>query len=234
MADVRVVLFDIDGTLVWSDGVGRRAMEAALADVFGTCGSQDYRYDGKTDKQIARELMRLEGHADDIIDERMDGLLDRYIAGLHRELAVAKRMGTLPGVCEILDAVESREDAVLGLLTGNVATGAAAKLAAVGIDPSRFRVNAFGSDHEHRPELPAIARARARESLGVDLHGSRFVVIGDTPADIHCGRGIGARAIGVATGHYSAAELATHGPVAVFDDLSDTVAVMRAIFEEPG
>lgn len=229
---MHVVLFDIDGTILRSDGAGRRAMEAALAHVFGTSGSSQYRYDGKTDRQIARELMRLEGHDDELIDERMPGVLDRYLDGLNRELGTAGRMEVLPGVLELLDAVEARDDAVLGLLTGNVATGAAAKLAAVGVAMRRFRVNAFGSDHEHRRELPAIARARAREIVGEELPGSSFVVIGDTPADIECGRGIGARAIGVATGHYSVAELAAHGPVAAFESLTETAAVMRAIFGE--
>lgn len=227
---MHVVLFDIDGTLLWSDGAGRRAMEAALNHHFGSAGAAHYRYDGKTDRQIARELMRLEGHADAHIDSRMQDLLDHYLAGLQRELGTTTRMGTHPGVHELLDAIEAREDAVLGLLTGNVEAGAAAKLEAVGIDMARFKVSAFGSDHEHRPELPAIARARAQTFVGRELPGASFVVIGDTPADIQCGRGIGARAIGVATGHYSASELLAHHPVAVFEDLADTQAVLEAIF----
>lgn len=229
---MRVVLFDIDGTILWSDGAGRRAMEAALTSVFGTAGPGTYRYDGKTDRQIARELMRLEGHDEDFIERRMDRVLDHYLEGLRHELASSARMGLHPGVTELIDAIEAREDAVLGLLTGNVAEGAAAKLAAVGLDLGRFRVNAFGSDHEHRPELPAIAHARAVEVTGRALVGDRLIVIGDTPADIQCGRGIGARAIGVATGHYTVAELMEHDPVAVFETLADTDAVMRVIFEE--
>lgn len=229
---MHVVLFDIDGTLLQSAGAGRRAMEAALAHHFGSTGSRHYRYDGKTDKQIARELMRLEGHADTVIDSRMEPLLELYLDGLHRELGATTKGGLFPGVPELLDAIEARSDAVLGLLTGNVAAGAAAKLKAVGLDIGRFRVNAFGSDHEHRPELPAIARARAREALGSELPGSNFVVIGDTPADIECGRGIGARAIGVATGHFTVDELLAHHPVAVFANLADTEALIRVIFGE--
>ena len=227
---MRVVLFDIDGTLLWSDGAGRRAIHAALREVFGGIGPEGHRFDGKTDKQIVRELMRHEGHDDAHIDANMDALLVRYVEILHRELHNPEhKPKRLPGVPEVLDALEARDDVTLGLLTGNVGEGAAAKLRAVGIDPSRFLVNAFGSDHEHRPELPAIAQQRAAELLGVDIPGDRVVVIGDTPADVTCGREIGARAIGVATGRYSVDELASYGAHAVFRDLTDTPAIVRAI-----
>jgi phosphoglycolate phosphatase-like HAD superfamily hydrolase len=227
---MRIVLFDIDGTLLWSDGAGRRAIHAALREVFGGIGPEAHRFDGKTDKQIVRELMRHEGHDDAHIDANMDALLVRYVEQLHRELHNPEhKPKRLPGVPEVLDALEARDDVTLGLLTGNVGEGAAAKLRAVGIDPSRFLVNAFGSDHEHRPELPAIARQRAAELLGVDIPGDRVVVIGDTPADVTCGREIGARAIGVATGRYSVDELASYGAHAVFRDLTDTQAVVQAI-----
>ena len=227
---MKLVLFDIDGTILWSDGAGRRAMQRALTAAFGTSGNQHYRYDGKTDRQIVRDLMRGEGHADAIIDARMETLLADYVAGLHEELrSGATQVHRFGGVLELLDALESREDRRLGLLTGNIETGAHAKLRAVGIDPSRFVASAFGSDHEIRGELPAIAQRRARESLGLHVGGDAIVVIGDTPADIDCARPIGARAIAVATGRYSVEELSAHGPVAVFADLADTDAVMRAI-----
>ena len=227
---MKLVLFDIDGTLLWSDGAGRRAMEAALAAVFGATGHPEYRYDGKTDREIVRDLMRLQGHDDAYIDERMGTLFDQYLGGLTRELqSTEHRLRRLDGVAELLDALERRPDRILGLLTGNLAAGAAAKLRAVGIDPARFAVCAYGSDHEVRGELPAIAQRRAKERLGVDVPGSAVVVIGDTPADIACGRAIGAKAIAVATGRYGVEELAAHAPAAVFPDLCDTEAVLRAI-----
>jgi len=116
------------------------------------------------------------------------------------------------------------------LLTGNLISGARAKLSAAGIDPNRFRVGAYGSDHETRAELPAVAQRRAREELGLDVEGRDVVVIGDTPADLSCGRAIGARAIGVATGHYSVEDLLAHEAAAVFQDLSCTADVVEAIF----
>jgi phosphoglycolate phosphatase-like HAD superfamily hydrolase len=229
---MKLVLFDIDGTILWTDGAGRRAIHTALEEVFGSIGPPDYRFDGKTDRQIVRDLMRHDGHEDAGIDDRMDVLLDRYVECLDAELAhpeVSARL--LDGVPELLDALEVRDDVVLGLLTGNVEPGARAKLRAVGIDPGRFRIGAFGSDHEHRPELPAIAQLRGRELLGMDIPGADVVVIGDTPADIECARSVHARAIGVATGRYSVEELQRHGAAAVFEDLTDTEAVMRAILD---
>src|SRR5690606_18378334 len=176
-------------------------MEAALTTTFGASGDSAYRYDGKTDRQIVRELMRGVGHDDDHVDGRMDQLVALYLEGLRTELATdGHQARVLAGVPELLDALESRDDVVLGLLTGNIADGAALKLAAAGIDASRFRANAFGSDEELRPLLPAVAQARARELLGLHLEGERIVIIGDTPADIDCGRALGARAIAVATG----------------------------------
>lgn len=227
---MRIVLFDIDGTLLRSGGVGRIAMESALTIVFGSPGKREYHYDGKTDRQIVRDLMQREGFSDEEIDAQMSVLLEHYVSGLTRELASGNRsVLLLDGVRDLLDALDGEEKVVVGLLTGNILEGARAKLTAAGIDPDRFRVNAFGSDHELRPELPAVAQRRASELLGIDIKGNRLVVIGDTPADIQCGESIGARAIGVATGRYSVEELAAYQPYAVFESLADTEAVLSSI-----
>jgi phosphoglycolate phosphatase-like HAD superfamily hydrolase len=227
---MKLVLFDIDGTLLWGDGAARRAFEGALTDVFGSPGDPRVRYDGKTDRQIARELMRAEGHDDAEIDRRLDATVAAYLERLRREVdAGARHFERLPGVDELLDALEPMDHVVLGLLTGNVAGGAAVKLAAAGIDRARFRINAFGCDAEHRPDLPAVAQRRAREVLGLELGGGDIVVVGDTPADIHCARPLGARAVGVATGRYSVEELADHAPGAVLPDFRDTDAAVAAI-----
>lgn len=230
---MHLVLFDIDGTLLWSDGAGRRAMERALVQAFGSAGDASYRYDGKTDRQIVRELMTLAGHGDDHIDAHMDALLERYVGYLRTELAAETRPPHVyPGVRALLDALEAREDVVLGLLTGNLREGSRAKLESAGFDWRRFHVCAFGSDAERRPELPAVARARGEQRLGRPLAGRDVVIIGDTPADVTCGNGIGARGIGVATGKYAEPELRAAGAVATFADLADTRAVIDAIVDE--
>lgn len=226
----RVVLFDIDGTILLSYGAGRVAMEASLIEHFGTSGSKSYRYDGKTDKLIVRETMRLDGFADAEIDAKMDSVLGRYLENLHVALTDGSRTAyALPGVHALIDEVERADDMVLGLLTGNVVDGAKAKLRAVDLAFDRFAVGAFGSDHEERPQLPPIARERASALLGYEVPGEQLIIIGDTPADVHCGRGVGARAIAVATGGFTVDELATHDPAATFADLSDTARVMQAI-----
>ena len=227
---MRLVLFDIDGTLLNSAGLGRASMRRALGSIFGSPGNPAYRYDGKTDKQIVRDVMRLEGHSDEHIDSQMEKLIEIYLDGLREGAASGKfDVRPLDGVIELLDALEPRDDVVLGLLTGNVESGARTKLTAAGINPDRFRVNAFGSDHEHRPELPAIAQRRANEQLGLDIAGDRMVVIGDTPADIACGRSLGAKAIGVASGHYTVEDLRSHNPYAVFPSLKNTAEVLESI-----
>jgi phosphoglycolate phosphatase len=225
----RLVLFDIDGTLLTAAGAGKRAINRALHDVFGGIGPADYWFDGKTDPQIVRDLMRHEGHSDAVIDARLGAVLSRYTERLSVELSdVSHRPFTHPGVFELLDALESREDVVVGLLTGNIESGATQKLRAVGLDPARFIIGAFGSDHEQRLSLPAIAAARAKARFGAE---PELVVVGDTPADVACGSGEKRRAIAVATGRYSVAELAACSPAAVFADLSDTAAVMSAMLD---
>lgn len=227
---MRIVLFDIDGTLLRSGGAGRASMERALTEVFGAPGAAEYHYGGKTDRQIVRDLMRREGFTDVEIDRQMDQLLESYVSGLAAELeSRGQNVLVLDGVRELLDALDKQERVVVGLLTGNIESGARAKLTAAGIDPSRFRVNAFGSDHELRPKLPAVAQRRASELLGIDVLGERLVIIGDTPADIQCGEAIGARAIAVATGGYSVEQLAEYKPYALFESLADTEAVLSSI-----
>ncbi len=229
----RLVLFDIDGTLLSAAGSGRRAIHSALRAIFGTVGPADYWFDGKTDKQIVRDLMRHEGHSDATIDARLDQTLARYVDHLHVELADPSHPPSVyPGVHALLAALESRDDVILGLLTGNIEPGAASKLRAVGLDPLRFVIGAFGSDHEVRSELPAVAVARARHCFGVQIAGDALVIIGDTPADVACGAPLGARAVAVATGRYTVEELTACRPAAVFPDLSDTNAVLAALLSQ--
>jgi phosphoglycolate phosphatase len=229
----RLVLFDIDGTLLLSGGAGRRAIVAALAEVARAGAAVDHiRFDGKTDPQIAVELLAAAGDPEPGHAGTVARLLDRYLEHLAADLAAnAAGARLLPGVAALLDLAERDERAVLGLLTGNVSRGAQLKLRAVAVDPARFRVGAYGSDHADRAALPPIAAARAAPFFGRPPAGAEVIIIGDTPADVTCGRGIGARSVGVATGSYSARELAAAGAHVVLEDFGDPPAAWRAILD---
>ncbi len=225
-----LVLFDIDGTILLANGAGRRSVHQAMTDVFGATGAAHHPFDGKTDPQIIRELGTMAGIEAAVIDARMTDVLDCYYGYLEADITGAPHtVELLPGVTPLLDALEARDDVLLGLLTGNIEAGAMLKLRAVRIAPERFVIGAYGSDAASRPELPAIAQARASTHLGRPLAGAQVVIIGDTPHDLTCGRGIGARAIGVETGRFAAADLLPHDPLAVFATLADTDAVLQAI-----
>lgn len=228
----KLVLFDIDGTLVRSRGAGRTAIHQALLEEFGNAGPiEDMRFDGKTDPQIVTELLVAVGHpgAHDLACVRR--VCDVYLRRLEFELTEGEgEVWPLEGVPDLLDALERRNDAVLGLLTGNIERGAELKLRRAGLAWNRFRVGAFGSDAAARPDLPPVAVARAEPVMGRAPAGHDVVIIGDTPADMTCGRSVGARAIGVATGFYSREDLAASGAFRVLPDLADTDAVIEAIF----
>ncbi len=227
----KLVLFDIDGTILLTSGAGRRAIVAALTEqVAGAAAFDGVRFDGKTDPQIVAELLEAAGDPEPREPARLNEVCRRYVGHLAQELKrPTTRTTVMPGVPPLLDRLEAEPGVVLGLLTGNVAEGAALKLRSGGLDPARFRVGAYGSDAAERADLPAIAAGRAAQIFGRVPSGAEIVIIGDTPADIHCGAGISARAIAVATGGYSSADLSACGPHAVFEDLSDTERVLQAI-----
>ena len=188
------------------------------------------RFDGKTDPQIVAELLEVAGRPDSRESGRVRLLCRRYVSHSARELErPASRTTLMPGIPELLDRLEEESGVVLGLLTGNVAEGAALKLRSGGIDPARFRVGAYGSDAAHRPDLPPIAARRAAPLFGHEPTGSEVVIIGDTPADIACGSCIKARSVAVATGSYSVADLAACAPHSVFENFRDTDRVLEAI-----
>jgi len=229
---VRLILFDIDGTLLGTDGAGRRALERALVAEVGTAGPIDtYRLDGKTDPQIVSDLLALAGHAGAGDEALTAAVCRRYIEVLEDELGRSPGR-LLPGVAELLGALaphESAGRALVGLLTGNLVPGATLKLRAAGIDPARFAVGAYGSDSGRRSDLPAIAARRAAERTGRRFLGRDVVIVGDTPADVACGRPIGASSVAVATGYYDVPALRASGATHVFPSLADTAAVLDAL-----
>ena len=232
----RLVLFDIDCTLIDGHGAGKRAVLRALREVYGAEGDLgDYSFHGRTDPGIVRDLAALwtttersDGDGDaDAIEERLEACLARYVELLREELAEGS-VEVLPGVRHLVTALAADRRAVLGLLTGNVEAGARLKLASTGLLPL-FKVAAYGSDSRDRPELPAVAVKRAEALTSRRFAGKAIVIIGDTPADVTCGAHLGVKAIGVATGRYSVRELAAYAPDLIYEDLSDWRRVYEAI-----
>lgn len=228
---MRLVLFDIDGTILSTHGAAKRAFHRALLETYGTAGPiAALPFDGKTDRQIARELLGAAGLDDGTINRSFDALWRVYLKALAGELAQPQtRTIVHAGVAELLERLSAlQQEYLVGLLTGNIERGASMKLSAVGLE-HHFRLGAYGSDSEHRVELPAVAVRRAREISGREFRGHDIVIIGDTPSDVTCGAELGARAIGVATGRHASDELAAAGAWAVLPDLSDTERVLRLL-----
>lgn len=221
----RLLLFDIDGTLV-KGGPAKGAFECAMESVFGTAGPiVGHNFAGKTDAQIARELLRGAGFGDEEIDAGFDSLWDMYLAELENRL-VGEPMSILPGVNDLLDYLQELPDVALGLLTGNIKRGAWLKLRSGGLTEyfslgGFGAVGGFGSDSEIREDLTAYAMGRATEELGTSFDPQEVVVIGDTPRDVACGRFGGTRTVAVATGRYDVEELSASGPDGVLVDFRD-------------
>ena len=222
-----LVLFDIDGTLT-KGGPAKVAFETAMLETYGTAGAVDsYDFSGKTDPQIARELLTEAGLEDAVIAAGFDPLWDRYISELEAHIG-DQPMRLLPGVAHLIEALEAEPDVALGLVTGNIIRGARVKLESVGLARC-FAVGGYGSDDEIREHLPAIALERAFEAWGVRFSAKSAVIVGDTPRDVACGKHEGTRTVAVATGRVSRERLDTTGADAVFDDFSDVASVMEAL-----
>ncbi len=222
----RVLLWDIDGTLMDSGMEGLICLSRAMEDVFSEIGPiKSYRLGGRTDWQIITHVMSEAGLDPDVIKTSLPTVFDAYAR--HVEIAAPFfEMQILPGVAELMKNITSNPDFILGLVTGNVQKAVPHKLAAVGIDPSAFIFGAFGDDHIDRNQLPPLALHRLEQQLGISVAPESVLVIGDTPFDIECARHTGLKVLGVATGDYSYDELAAHHPDYLLNDLSDIDSTM--------
>lgn len=236
LSHLRVLLWDIDGTLVRSArrGVFLDYTRPALERVFGTCGRlRELTVSGMTDLQIVGEALRDCG----ITHEQIHARRADISAHFHTELERITNVATadppylpLAGARETLTAVAPHPRYRSALLTGNVEAAAQLKLRFVGLADFFTLPGAYGDDAHDRRELPALAAARINRQLGAQLAPAQFIVIGDTPNDIACARHFGARAVAVATGRtYAAPELQTHNPDALLHDLTDTDAVLQTL-----
>jgi len=227
----RLLMWDVDGTLVRAGDLGALVFDVALEAVLGLRPAARIRMSGKTDPMIVMAyLEQLHLEAD-------DETIQKVLEGIEAHLAAAAAGGELaagghacPGVAEVL-AELSRDDRVLStLVTGNIVANARLKVSAWGLDPwFDMDVGAYGSDHSDRNQLVPLALDRVRRSYGAELMPHDAWVIGDTPRDLECARAAGARCLLVGTGRYTTTELAALGADAVLDDLSNTAQVVEIL-----
>ena len=225
----RILLFDIDGTLLNPADIGRTCFRRALEDVYGITPKIDgYDLAGKTDWLILTDLMRAAGIEDEEIDAHREAAFTAY--SHHVEVAApAFNMHLLPGVEVLLDHLSDSPDFIMGLVTGNVREAVPHKLRKVGINPGIFKFGAFGNEHPDRNTLPALALYRLSQMLGSQPEPETAIIIGDTPLDIACARHAGVKELAVTTGHFDREALAAHQPDYLLDDLSDLDQVMDVL-----
>ncbi|MBN8421597.1 MAG: HAD family hydrolase [Verrucomicrobia bacterium] len=228
----RLLLFDIDGTLIDSNGAGGAAILDAAEEHFGIQRDQlpPLQLAGATDPAIAMDVF---GHMNLIhTPEEVFAFLDRYLSHLQRRLQAADFTGcTLPGVTQLLQALRGESTAHLGLLTGNVRRGAVIKLTRHGIF-EHFLEGGFGSDHHDRNQLGPVALQRMQDATGTTYHIDDVIVIGDTPKDIRCAEAFGAKCLAVATGEYSYAELSALNPWRCVESFADVPAIVEMLLRD--
>jgi phosphoglycolate phosphatase len=232
--DLRILLWDIDGTLIRSTKVGsfKDYTIPMLEEVFGTAGRlPEMRVSGMTDLQIVGEALKHEGFTHDHIRERVHDLRESYMKAMHKFTGNGEPVfEVLPGVREVLEAVNEHPRYQSALLTGNIEPAAWLKMELMGLAEFFPLPGAFGDESHDRRDLPTLAAERIRRHLGLDLVPEQFIVIGDTPNDIGCAKHFGARSLAVHTGRfYSLEELIDCKPDALLPDLSDLNKVMSTL-----
>ena len=233
-SSLRILLWDIDGTLIRSLRVGafKDYTIPVLEAVFGTAGRlPEMKVSGMTDLQIVAEALRHEGFTHEHIRERIDDLRTLYMEAMRTATKNGHQFfELLPGVRETLQAIADHPRYHSALLTGNIEPAAHLKMELMGLSEFFDLPGAFGDESHDRRDLPWLAVKRIRRHLNLELEPHQFIVIGDTPNDIDCGKHFGARVVAVATGRlFSAQDLLEHEPDALLPDLSNVDHVMQTL-----
>lgn len=225
----KVFLFDVDGTLINTGGAGSRALVRAFRARYRVEDAlKGLILDGKTDPSIIREILQLNlgvSHGPEEVQE----IMESYLVFLEEEVRSSPNFRIMPGIEELLAELAVREDALVGLATGNIERGARIKLERAGIYPY-FRLGGYGSESEERPELVKIAIRKAENHLGRSLAPEEVYIIGDTPLDILSGKAAQASTVAVATGRYSLDELRPHLPNYLLPNLADYPAFLAEVY----
>jgi len=230
---VKLLLFDIDQTLINTGGAGLRGLNRACRKLFGLEGAMDgISPHGKTDPAIVREILSRKLGSQTPTNADIANVLDSYISFLKEEVYTSTTYRVLPGVQSLLDQIVARGDVLVGLATGNIELGARIKLERGGLNPY-FSFGGFGSDSEDRAELVRKAAEKANHKNGSSILASNIFVIGDTPLDIDAGNRAGFKTVGVATGSYSVEQLLACGAMIAVSDLAQGYGYfLRSTFME--
>jgi phosphoglycolate phosphatase len=222
---MHVLLFDIDGTLIDAGGAGQSAMVQAVERVFGeTRPVNGIPAAGRTDRAIGRDLF--DYYSIPATDANWSRYMDTYLSLLPESLLAGKG-SILPGVVSLIETLSVQSDVYLGLLTGNFARGARLKLEHFGLH-HHFRSGGYGDAHLHRDDVARDALTAVRAHLP-EVRPEQIWVVGDTPADVQCGRAIGANVLAVATGMFDAELLSAHGPDLLLDDLTNATDWLKSL-----
>jgi phosphoglycolate phosphatase len=216
---VKLLLFDVDQTLVNTGGAGLRALDRACFRLLQIEHAMDgIRPHGKTDPAIVREIFRVRSGKTTVVNGEIAAILESYVSYLKDEVRLSATYRVLPGIISLLDELMLRPDVALGLATGNVEPGARIKLERGGLN-RYFSFGGFASDSEDRTELVRQAAEKAANKIGRPLAASDVFVIGDTPLDIDAGKQAGFQTVGVGTGSYSVDQLLAAGANFAVSDL---------------
>lgn len=228
---MKLLLFDIDQTLVNTGGAGLRALDRACQKLFQIDRAMDgISPHGKTDPAIVREILRVRLNKPDPALEEIQTVLESYLSFLKDEVRLSVQYRVLPGIISLLDHLVAHKDAVLALATGNIEMGGRVKLERGDLN-RYFEFGGFGSDAEDRTELVRKAAVRAANKNGGEFDPSNVFVIGDTPLDIDAGKRAGFKTVGVATGSYSVDQLLAAGATFAVSDLEkDRDYFLRSTF----
>lgn len=224
----KLVLFDIDGTLVRVRGISRQSLIDALREVFGTEGTAaTHNFAGKLDSVIIKEVMRNAGLNDNDIQKGLEEAKRRYIRNF-KQHAQREHIEVMTGIYELVEKLACEESVVLALLTGNFEESGRHKLALPELN-NYFAFGAFADDADTRNALPAVAVQRAFERTGIRFTGKDVVIIGDTEHDVNCAKVLHSKCLAVATGHYTVSQLQAFNPDYTFENFANVEAAFEAI-----
>ncbi|MEM9953418.1 MAG: HAD hydrolase-like protein [Chloroflexota bacterium] len=216
----KLLLFDIDGTLLHSKGASREAKALAMEEVFGTAGNvRTHSFGGKTDWQILREVLEPHGVTALQIGQKMP-TFERIFANNMARIIGNFDVQALAGSKDLLAYLNQRDDIMLGIVTGNTSLTAPIKLKAAGFDPAMFVIGAYGSEADDRDELPKLALDRAIAKARQEIAPADVMIIGDTVNDVACARALGAQVVTVFTGFEDKQKLIDSKPDIMLDDLT--------------